>query len=144
MRKLAFLSDTNVALHVNLSDENTLGDIVELQDMADLFHLSRYAFLDRDFYFFANQPFTRGSDIPGAYEGEELYNRIAYPMSRPPDFWELKKRSMMEAWFHLKYLLKGNYPLTAGFILLILLPSMIKSMRSRKSSGSYATIAVRN
>ena len=61
-QKMQFTGDTMSVLKVDLGRENSFGDFMWIQKLAQDYHVHRYAYMDDSFIFFAN-PFRRSSYI---------------------------------------------------------------------------------
>ena len=54
--RLQYTSDTIHVLQIELGDYNTYDDFVYLINLAILYHVKRFAWMDNSFYIFANDP----------------------------------------------------------------------------------------
>jgi hypothetical protein len=127
IERLAFTHDTSKVLKVTLGEENTLHDFVQLYNIATIYLIKRYAFVDNDFYFFANPPpqhniyqdlYISSPDIPEPV-----------PAYKGPSFWEVQERKVSIFIREIYFYLHGNYFLIIGFILLIAVPAFIRIRR---------------
>jgi hypothetical protein len=132
IERLAFVDDTTQVLQVELDGENTYGDFVGLVNLAAIYRIKRYAYFDDSFFFMANPPpvSSRYYEDHGGIENYIPDNWM------PPTNWEVfigKLRYEWRIyWEEFSYPKKQNYPVSAGFVALIVIPWIIWLRRNRR------------
>ncbi|MGB8191430.1 MAG: hypothetical protein WCF67_05900 [Chitinophagaceae bacterium] len=127
MRKLKFNHDTTQVLEVRLSYENTYGDFVWVINLANLFQLKRYAWVDNSIFFFTEPPPVYQE--PWTIE-VDLSDTIL-PSPEPTDWelfwWDIKYR-LEVFWYYISL----HYITMIAFVLLIIIPGIIGIRRMKK------------
>jgi hypothetical protein len=129
IERLQFTNDTNAVLKVEFSDDNSYGDFVWLLNQTILYGIKRYAFMDSSIYIFANPHVNHAnyemiSVDPYTYESD-LY--------REPDKWKKFISWYYEQLAIAQYMLRRNYLLAIGFLMLICLPAMKTLIRRNQT-----------
>jgi hypothetical protein len=126
MERLQFTNDTFSVLKVELGDQNSYGDFVWLINEAIKYDIKRWAFTDDAFFFLPTAP----------HERPERIGLALYPVDmsdyHPPTEWDLFKRRMSYWWEETWDIIKKNYLIEAGFVLLIIIPAVIRIKKRRK------------
>jgi hypothetical protein len=128
IERLAFTHDTSYVLKVTLGEENTLDDFVRLCNIAAIYRIKRYAYVDNDFYFFANPP-PVPRPAPGDLDIISSDVPISIPVWRGPSFWDIQEGRLRDLVREIRFYLHGNYILSVGFILLIAVPAFSRIRR---------------
>lgn len=133
IERLAFANDTTQVLQVELDEDNTYGDFVGLVNLAAIYGIKRYAYFDDSFYFLANPPHVTNSFTSLDLAVENL---DPLPGWEPPTQWELLVGQFSYEWriywVEFSYIVKQNYHVSIGFVLLILLPSIVWIRKNRR------------
>ena len=127
IQRLQFTHDTSTILRIGLGEDNTYGDFVWLCNYMTISAIKRYAVIDDNFYILSNPPrddYGLASiqvDIP-----DSMYQATLQTISK----WESFKWYLYCKWYPIKIYLvaciKYNQLLITGFLLLIILPAMLR------------------
>ena len=130
IERLQFTGDTNAVFRLRFGKNNTYGQFIWALTMAGIYDVRRYAFFDDDFYFLTNPSPERVTvetlDVVPLF-GDDVV--IGHPYT-PPTRWELFTRRFSRWWAGVLFDIKKNYWLVIGFLLFILVPSLI-AVRNR-------------
>jgi len=132
MERLQFLHDSTKILKVELGEDNSYGEFVWLINQAALYRFKQYVFIDDDLYFFANPAPVNYLKFPveSLYlDVPQLINSAPY---EPPTKWEIFKRHFQYQFDDIIFMLKYNWLLSIGFLMLIFIPAAIQLLRRRK------------
>jgi hypothetical protein len=122
-KNLSLTGDTSLVLQVEFDEESFYGDWVAVQNLALIYRIKRYAYLDNSFYFLGNppeEPYFSSELEPLPVEAMEVV--IVDPESKPISESELFWIEMSYRWRETAAAIKANYPITIGFVILILVP----------------------
>lgn len=130
IQRLQFTNDTTTVLKIELASPNTYADFIEIMNLTIVYHIRRWAFLDNSFYLLPNQPPTN----PDLYAFENIYPMPVTVDYEGPTRWERFKWWLDYQMLILPILIKYNYILIIGFVLLILIPWIlaVRSMRKKQ------------
>jgi hypothetical protein len=129
LERLQFTHDTNAVLKVEFDEENAYGDFVHVLNLAILYRVRRYTFVDNSLFLFPD-PHPTHQKI---YLEEIEYQTFSIPEEAEPSRWEEFRYWLDENASIAAYMIKRNYLLVAAFVVLIIAPSLVKLIRSRKS-----------
>ncbi len=129
IERLQFLNDTMSVLKISFGIETKYSSILGLINQTMIYDIKRYALVDDDLYIFAN---PRPSKIQFLnLDSPEL--PISSQAEKVPVWWQDLKTSISDKWEYVNiwwnYLFNNqrqNRLLAAGFLLLILLPAILK------------------
>ena len=136
MQRLGFIGDTTISLQVEFGPRNTYEEWIKLQNLAILFDVRRYAFIDNSFYFFSNPPEEVASlvSLPDiAFENSFTADMEEYI---PPTKWELSLQNISWRWGRLMFIINDNLQIVIPFFFLIFLP-WIFWLKNRISKVSF-------
>jgi hypothetical protein len=132
LERMQFTGDTSKVLEVSLGEKNTYGDYVGLIERAKLYDVHRYAYINDCFYYIPDR-------LPGRPPTPALlpdsFPIINIPLPPEPSKWDKIKRDINEWFFEAAFVIRQNYPLTIGFLALILIPAGIWVFKYRSQSG---------
>ncbi|WP_207491480.1 hypothetical protein [Aridibaculum aurantiacum] len=122
IKRLQFSRDTTTALQVVLDEEASYNDFVALVNLTAVYDIKRWAYLDDNFIFWANDP----PPPPIVYEQLDPITIDDYEQFKVvmPSQWELFKWEVQAVWEEIAFYSKRNKLLIAGFILLVIIPSV--------------------
>ncbi|HTE12311.1 MAG TPA: hypothetical protein VK645_15110 [Chitinophagaceae bacterium] len=128
IERLKFAADTNTVLKIQFGEDCAYGNFIWVLNHALIYDFKRYALINNELYFFSSKPF-----IPH-YESLELPLEVyVMPARKEPAKWEVFKTELDYKWriiqYQFEYLFykqQQNILLAAGFLLLIVLPGLIK------------------
>ena len=128
MERMQFTGDTSTVLEVRLGDNNTFGDFVRMINRARLYNVRRYAYINDCFYFIPDP-------LPGPPQIFTLdpVPLIDIPHPPQPSKWNIFQRQLNEWFAEASFIVRHNYPLTIGFLLLVLLPGGLWFRKFRSS-----------
>jgi hypothetical protein len=121
--KLKFYHDTTQVIKVHLSADNTYGEFVQLVNIMYKDNHNRYTLLGDDFYIFGEYP-----PQPEVYQFKcGLENDIIPKLQvQPSTTWQDK---LFEKLNNISSFIKNNALLLSAFVLLIIVPAIIKRKR---------------
>ena len=128
LERLQFTHDTNTVLKIEFDEENAYGDFIHVLNLAILYNVRRYVFVDNNFFLFPNAHPTHEK----IYLEEIEYELLYMPDETPPTRWEEFGYWLDENLSIAAYMLKRNYLLVAAFLILIIVPSVLQLIRARK------------
>ena len=128
IESLQFTNDTASVLKISFGTENNFKSFVWVLNQAMVYDLRHYTLIGNDLYLFPNP------SVKPRYASFDLHGRsFAIPGLKPPAKWEIFKRDMQYKLNAVKYQFEylfykqqQNILLAAGFLLLIVLPGLIK------------------
>jgi len=131
MERMQFTGDTSMVLEVCLGEHNTYGDFVRMIERAKLYDVRRYAYIDDCFYFIPDPLPVRSRILTLELDS---FPTIDIPQPPEPSKWDIFKSDLNEWFSEASYIVKHNYPLSIGFVVLILLPGgfWISRIRARR------------
>lgn len=133
MQLLANVHDTTRCLKIEMGEGISYGEFVSILNAAIINNIRRYAIVGSTMYIFPNEIPTD----PGLYEPLEIYvdnsNAVEY---KEPSWWETFKTDFKYEWNQQliiwSYYLEHNYVLISGFLLLIVLPFILRFRKFRR------------
>ena len=137
LARLQFTHDTSEVLKVHFGEETIYGEFVWALDNATLFGYRRYVYLDDDLYYLPNPP-PRPVKLEDLYI--ESYPAIVRPSPPPPTRWQRFLTWVDWQWLYLKFYLRYNYVLISGFLLLILLPGIVGTVRRYRVNRPFPAV----
>jgi len=131
MARQQFTHDTAVVLKVCFREWSDYGDFVWMLNNTKLFDCRRYAFLDNDLFLFANPPPAPPDTTSLKVEpmGDDVV--IGGPWT-PPTKWEIFWRELGWKWRQFAYWVRRSSVFCIGFVLLIVLPGLVRLNLKRK------------
>jgi hypothetical protein len=126
MERLQFTHDTFSVLKVELGDQNSYGDFVWLINEAIKYDINRWAFTDDAFYFLPTAPRERLEKLELTVDPIDMSNY------HPSSQWDRFKWRMSYWWEETWYMIKKNYLIETGFVLLIFIPAVIRIKKRKK------------
>jgi len=135
IEQITYTHDTTSVLKVCLGDGIRYGDFIGILNQLILHRVKRYALVDNELYIFG-EPLV-GPPVPLELEVERIVPSIVSSDDDKPSVWDKFKRQVQEMLQVMAFLLKHNYILISGFILLIFIPFTLK-IRSRNKQQKAA------
>lgn len=130
IESLQFANDTNAVLKISFGATNQYGQLMWVLNPAMVYDLRRYAMIGNDLYLFANPPV------------QPRYATIELPMLQTPrgwgglsGKWRLAKLKILHLFQHQQQ----NKWLALGFVLLILIPTIIQL---KKPASGKLTLSI--
>jgi hypothetical protein len=133
IERLQFTHDTTTVLKVQLSEGNTYGEFVWLTNLALIYRIKRYAFVDDAFYFLTNEPPIDYSRIPVDPLILDNSSMILDPSYKPPTAWDIFIRNIEYKIDEYSYYIKNNLLLSISFLILIIIPSISRLSKSKSA-----------
>jgi hypothetical protein len=128
MERLSFAGDTTISLQVEFGPNNSYGEWVGILNMASLYGIRRYAFLDNSFYFLSNPPKETFVEPTGQLLEVEPVILDGEPISD----WEWFLFDLSYKWKNFVYILRHNLNVVIPFVILIIFPSVLWMRQNRK------------
>lgn len=128
LERLQFTHDTNTVLKIEFDEENAYADFIHVLNLAILYNVRRYAFVDNSFFLLPNAHPTHEK----IYLEEIEYQSFIIPDEVPPTRWEEFRYWLDENLSIAAYMIKRNYLLVVAFLVLIIIPSVVQLIRSRR------------
>jgi hypothetical protein len=133
MGRLQFTHDTSEILKINFTEETSYGEFVWALNNATVFCFKRYFYIDDALYLLPNSP-----PPPKIRDKlEPLYLDDYDPDVRhflQPTRWEMFQRRVYWEWRDLEACLRYNYMFASGFLLLIIIPGLIGTVRRYRAN----------
>lgn len=127
MSRLQMLHDTTVVLEVRLGEQNAYGDFVWLINQAVIYNFKRYAFIDNRFFLFPNPPPPPFPD-ESAIQPLVIDSVFVVESQTSHSQWYYFVKRLQDSWIAFYWNVKSNRLLSAGFLILILLPAVIRTI----------------
>ena len=131
LSRLQFTRDTSEILKVRFTGASSYGEFVWTLNNAIVFGYRRFYYLDDALYFLANPP-------PPTLRTETLLPdfgpEIILPSPPPPTKWELFEEWAHGKWLYMKYYFRYNQLLISGFLLLIIIPGIVGTVRRYRAN----------
>ena len=131
MERLQFIHDSTTVLKVEFGEDNYYGEFVWLLNQAILYRFKRYVFIDDDLYFFANPAPINYLKFPVEPLYLDVPQLINPPPYQPPTKWEIFKRHFQYQFDNIIFMVKYNWLLSIGFLILIFIPATIQIFRRK-------------
>jgi hypothetical protein len=131
IERMNFTHDTMSVLKVELGDGITYGDFVRILNCIIIYRVKRYALVDNSLYVFASPMPPNPADFePLDYDPHPVLIDGNYekPTAWDKFYWKLEEQMRIIA-----YIIKYNYLLLSGFLLLIFLPALERAILKRRS-----------
>ena len=129
MQRLQFTNDTTIALKIEFASPNTYAEFIHVINLTIVYDIRRWAFVDNSFYLFPNPPPTN----PDLFVFNDGYPISVTSEYKGPTAWQRFNWWLEEKMMILSLLLKYNYLLIPGFVLLIVIPWFLKLRSLRKA-----------
>jgi hypothetical protein len=130
IERLTLTNDTTSVLKIELGEGIRYKDFIWILNQLLIYGVNRYALVDNSFYVFANlppsPPQTLELETLGPLESDVL---ALEDNNLPPGKWQVFKWRLAEQWEIMVNLAKYNWLLISGFIVLIVIPALIKRRR---------------
>jgi hypothetical protein len=131
IQRLQFTHDTATVLKIELASPSTYADFIAIMNLTVLYRIKRWVFMDNSFFLLANPPPIN----PDALSFDDVYPMPITVGDEGPTASERFRWWLKTKMLTLSILLKHNYLLISGFVLLILIPWLLKfryMIRSRR------------
>lgn len=117
-----FTHDTSSVLKIQLGGNCTYGDFVWVLNLAHVYDMKRFVFIDDAYYLYTNPPPERVSDL-GFSDSDVVYSGPAKVAK--PSAWAIFKTRISD-WATVAFVVvRFSYIYVLGFILLIIVPAII-------------------
>jgi len=128
IERMQFTNDTSCVLKVRLGYENTYGDFVWMFNQAILYDIKRFAFVDDNYYLFANKPVIHFS--PEVLE-VDVSSDIVMPSTprSTPAKWDIFKKNLLAGLRSALFIVRYSYLYVTGFLVFIVLPGIAGLVR---------------
>jgi hypothetical protein len=129
-----FTHDTSIVFKIEFGNYCTYGDLVWVLNLIRLYDVKRFVFIDDAYYLFPTPP-----PQPEPIHKIKVYplNDLVYgpePVKRnQPSQWELFKFALAEWWEKSILIIKRSIVYVLGFLLLIIIPTIIRLTNRRNS-----------
>jgi hypothetical protein len=130
LERLQFTHDTNTVLKIEFDEENAYADFIHVLNLAILYRVQRYAFVDNSLFLLSNPHPTHEK----TYLEEIEYETFYIPGEAPPTRWQEFRYWFDENISIAAYMIKRNYLLVAAFLVLIIVPAVVQLIRSGRRS----------
>lgn len=130
IEQITYTHDTNSVLKICLGDGITYGDFVGILNQLILHRVKRYALLDNELYIFG-EPLIAPRP-PLILEVDAIAPPIVSLEYDEPSLWQILKIRIQDMLQVMAFILKHNYILISGFILLICIPFTLKIRNRNK------------
>lgn len=129
IERITYTHDTTSVLKVCLGDGISYGDFIGIFNQLILHRVKRYALIDNELYIFG-EPLIAPS--PLELEVDAITPSIISSNDDKPSAWHMLKVQVQDMLQVMTLLLKHNYILISGFILLIFIPFTLKIRNRNK------------
>lgn len=132
IERMNFTHDTMSVLKIELGNGISYGDFVRILNCLLVYRVKHYALVDNSLYVFANPMPPNPADFEPLYPVDQVPVLVDGDYEEPTAwdrfYWKLEEQLRIAA-----YIIKYNYLLLSGFLLLIFLPSIERAIMKRRS-----------
>jgi len=130
IEQITYTHDTTSVLKVCLGDGISYGDFIGILNQLILHKVKRYALVDNELYIFGEPPIA--PQPPLELEFDAIIPSIIPSGNDTPSVWDVLKEQVQDMLRVMAFILKHNYILISGFILLIFIPFTLKIRNRHK------------